>query len=950
MAALLVVVVATLLLLSLPLLLLLLPPAAGSFFRKEASEEPRDALRSDSPPLVLEPPRVGGAPTPTTSTRGEARMQVVRLRGSKTDLEEAIAALEASDEAVAEVQMRNSHFRDVPGASARLVAGLVRTSSKSLKVLYLSSCYLGDEEASHVAVRALTECPLLEAFDLDSNLLTDKFTESIVRPLELHQNLARLYLASNYELTDVTARLLAGALRVNTSLNELALSDTNITDRGVLAIVEAIRESDTCVVESVLLRHEWNIKLTMRSLARLKAAEVLGKQRNSIRWDQRHPAPPTRREPPPPPPAWLALVPKPAPEWTPEELDAALDGLMDYFESTRVWPRPRIEEEDVCRLLLGVYGRMSREQFERLVRRNVRDVLSIAGVHDHFRLGLLFPRDATTHYSLTAWQRTCTVASVLLESKRWEWASDEGLLAPTRKLAQEELDFSFRKEKEAWVENPFAKETVFVGRLHTILASCVPGDLVERDVHALIQRVRLAHLPELVRAPAALFGSLRFPRDGDHLIASRVMDFLVPEAARVFQFSLRGTLEVPCGEGASFPAFGQAVAPQTGRMALVIKLAGMMVSSLTLVNTTVTNASSSRELHSVVREFPLRPASTSPASVNSWFLAESGTAVVITYEYEYDAMGAAAATTSAQTAVPQFYATVLRPPQQGRTAVELTFPLGETVKDIRGLCIVRAPPEANVGEELVTVVYSRQYCTDTRRDGTVFLELYSASGRGGVFRSPGVWTKRMIIGDPNMSDGAFRMASHPREPLTLALIGGSGVFRVSLGMGRDPDGPNYFSARASQLLDSSGGRWNSMAFSSEGQWLALESGSGVRVVEFDTGRVAFAHDYAVPRGVRTDEVKRWMVSFSPNGKWFVMASDEEFRVHAMDAERGPAPEAAHVAYCPDARILAYRAVVWATDGKAVLVTMTPPLVRAFRGPIGDMPFVAANTIVLRVWG
>ena len=141
-----------------------------------------------------------------------------------------------------------------------------------------------------------------------------------------------------------------------------------------------------------------------------------------------------------------------------------------------------------------------------------------------------------------------------------------------------------------------------------------------------------------------------------------------------------------------------------------------------------------------------------------------------------------------------------------------------------------------------------------------------------------------------------------------------------------------------------------MAFSSEGQWLALESGSGVRVVEFDTGRVAFAHDYAVPRGVRTDEVKRWMVSFSPNGKWFVMASDEEFRVHAMDAERGPAPEAAHVAYCPDARILAYRAVVWATDGKAVLVTMTPPLVRAFRGPIGDMPFVAANTIVLRVWG
>ena len=818
--------------------------------------------------------------------------------GPTEELAAAWVALEAGGGPVETVSVQAFVLGESQPMLARLANALAgQRCAASLKKLAVVRSGLDGLQARDVVVPALKACVALKSLRLGFRGFADEFAVGVAKPLAEHGRI-RDVLLDNNGITDVGARAWAEVIRGSTSLNGLGFFNDplpGLTDAGVLELANAMRASHGNF--EALTFEVSGRNVTGRSLARLQEARSFVAARHRAR-----PAATVHASAPP---AWHLLEVKPIADWTEQDIDSLCNA--------RRFVRDRVTAPRLHRLLL------------RLVRHGSSTQLRLAK------------------------------ALISVETPKWTDALRDSVFKQGRRyvingeVRADALAASWFMSKRAASRKQRAAKVACVGALNLALASCGAGE-IESDVASFVseltQCMRRRLLPSPLEAALALFAEhASFPQDGDHHLASRILGFLVSDASRVFAGVFKSSVEVPVVPGF---VHGHALMPPSGRLALLVdRPFSCMATSLTWVD----DAPSAREVvQAVVRDFPLHPFSRIRGSAATCTMSALGTTAIVTYDhYAQGPVGAP----------PRFLVTVFRPlrlPKQERT-----FPLPDAIEEVRGLCLVRAPklpPRSSGGsggtcsaggsvqavdEEILVVVYGE-------RDYT-FVDLFSAED-GQALRDERVWKGPVRI-SPEVLLGT--MAAHPCEALTLALdADGREVWRVRLGklVVAEEDDDRGREARFGDLAslarkanDGEERVWDdAMEFSPDGKWLAFVNAMELCVVEFDTARAVWRWKYQEEYDRKGAPLK----SFSPSGKWFVVAWDFEFRVFAVGSDGGPHPEPAHVSPCPSHLMTPYHRVMWpdATD-KAVVVTTSPVPDDLDSG--ADSESAAAKLVVLRVW-
>ncbi len=135
--------------------------------------------------------------------------------------------------------------------------------------LDLTACDITDEgaEALFGALRTNT---MLKELVLTENRITHKALKTLVKVLTDHNNTLEVLDLSRCEIGDEGSRLLAGVLLFNRSLRCLDLSDANIRDDGATALSHALR-CNTSLVSLGLVGNHFN-SFTLADLDRAPEA------------------------------------------------------------------------------------------------------------------------------------------------------------------------------------------------------------------------------------------------------------------------------------------------------------------------------------------------------------------------------------------------------------------------------------------------------------------------------------------------------------------------------------------------------------------------------------------------------------------------------------------------------------------------------------------------------
>ena len=125
----------------------------------------------------------------------------------------------------------------------KILCDFIRTSA--IEKLILSRCLIKDEGAKALADALKTNTSLI-ALNLSNNNVEDKGAASLADALKTNTSLIELNLSNN-NVEDEGAEALADALKRNTSLTELDLSDIIVGDAGVASLADALKVNTSLV-------------------------------------------------------------------------------------------------------------------------------------------------------------------------------------------------------------------------------------------------------------------------------------------------------------------------------------------------------------------------------------------------------------------------------------------------------------------------------------------------------------------------------------------------------------------------------------------------------------------------------------------------------------------------------------------------------------------------------
>lgn len=137
--------------------------------------------------------------------------------------------------------------------ACRAVEELLQKSG-ALRCMHLHNNMSGDEGAQHIA-RLLARCPLIEEFKMSSSRVGPDGGIALCKALAVGSSLVRLDINDN-PMTVAIAEELAVCLRNQPNLTSLTLTDTGLTDDGVIVVCKALVESAPALIELELALNE----------------------------------------------------------------------------------------------------------------------------------------------------------------------------------------------------------------------------------------------------------------------------------------------------------------------------------------------------------------------------------------------------------------------------------------------------------------------------------------------------------------------------------------------------------------------------------------------------------------------------------------------------------------------------------------------------------------------